>query len=140
MYILLASFFISLFGIVGMVARKLALAGEIGMSEVENQIHPLAPDIEKIKYATHNGLKRFSYFLLVFIIRSYIRFVKFLKRKYDEVKKVIKNMVVKNTANPQSGESVEQEVSGFLKKVLDYKRKIRNIKHKIKEEEEEEVV
>ena len=49
------------------------------------------------------------------------------------MKNKIKKVNKKNQANGKAGEKVE--VSKFLKMMSDYKQKIREIRHKIKEEE-----
>ncbi len=137
MYILLTSFFISLLGIIIMIGRKLAIVrgGQIVESE---HAHPFVPDIQKIKYLTIENIKKYEHLALVFIVRSYVRAVKFLKLRYEEIKIKIKNISVKNK-NGSMEEGAGQEVSGFLKIMSDYKHKIRAIKHKIKEEEKDMV-
>lgn len=134
MYILLTSFFISLFGIIIMIGRKLVWSGQMQDINGDEHVHPLVPDIQKIKQVTNKGLKKLSFVALVLIIRSYVKSVNLLKNKYGEGKNMMKKMVLKN--NSTGEENGTPEVSGFLKKMSDYKRKIRNIKHKIKEEEE----
>ena len=129
MYILLILFFASLFSIIFMIGRKLAL---LKHEEVKNQEEVLLelPYLKEVKQLTVVNLKKHGYALLVTIVRFYVRGTNLLKNNYEAVKIKIKNKIKKNRVN-----SEKKEISGFLKIIGDYKHKIREIKHKIKKEE-----
>jgi len=131
MYFFLILFFASLFAIVFMIGRKLVLVrnGQIISGE---HSHPFVPDIHRIKHLTRESLKRYSYLTLVEIIRMYVRTVNWTKNKYKEWMIRIENM------QRQSSKEINEQHEGnkFLKIISDYKNKVREIKHKITEEEE----
>jgi hypothetical protein len=136
MYILFISFTISLLGIIIMIGRKLALPEGENMDMEWGRPHPLTPDLQKIKDLTNWHTKRFGFIVLVIIIKLHVRSSKFLKSRYAEVKAKIKSIRNKNKKYGPDGVDEKQEVSGFLKRVSDYKRTVRSIKHKIRREEE----
>lgn len=136
MYILLILFFIALLGIGILIGRKLLLLrnGEVMIIESE-YAHPFVPDLEKIKEATAKHTKKFGYVALVATIRVYLRSANLIKSTSKNIKDKIKNLINK-IINKNTGKMPEKrEVSKFLKMVSDYKYKIRNIKHRIHEEE-----
>lgn len=128
-YFLLILFFTSLFSIIFMIGRKFI---SLKHEEVKNQEEVLfeLPYLKEIKHVTVKSLKKHGYAGLVTIVRFYIRLTNFLKNKYGEVKIKIKNMSTENRVN-----SGKKEISRFLKIIGDYKYKIREIKHRIKKEE-----
>ena len=77
-YFLLILFFASLFSIVFMIGRKLIF---LKNEEIKNQEEILLelPYLKEVKNVTVAGMRKHGYSLLVAIIRSYIRFIKFLK-------------------------------------------------------------
>ncbi len=134
MYFYLILFFLSLVGIVTMIGRELVLVrnGHVAKSE---HSHPFVPDLEKIKHLTKKGAKRFGYITLFVTIRSYILFSRFVKDKSKILIRQIKNRFRKNINN-LSDEIVEKkEVSKYLRIISEYQQKIRQMKHRIKEEE-----
>lgn len=131
MYFILTLFFGSLIGIIIMIGRKVFLiqngqVTEFAKSETEGQYW------EEFKYGAILGLKKLGYALLVEIIRLYVKLVNFLKTKYQEVATKIKTMYAKKS---EGGAKEPREASKFLKMVGQYKRKLRRIKEKVKEEE-----
>jgi len=132
MYILLILFFVSLIGIIIMIGRKLAVIAD-GQIVEKDYDHPFVPHLRKVKHLTFTNIKKYGHLSLVEILRFHFRSSNVLKNKYEEVKTKIKNVNKKNQANGKAGEKVE--VSKFLKMMSDYKQKIREIRHKIKEEE-----
>lgn len=128
-YFLLILFFLSLTSIIIMIGRKLvAIKHEQILSHEEVLFE--VPYLEKAKHITIKNIKKHGYDILVVAIRSYIRSTNYLKNKYEEIKIKIKNRNQKNNINGE-----KKEISKFLKIVADYKNKIREIKHKIKKEE-----
>lgn len=132
MYTSLILFFISLIGIIFMVGRKLTLAQSETIVSTE-QLHPFVPDVQKIKEIISKNTKKHSYIIVVKTIRSYVLLENFLKSKYEKIKIIINAQLKKNTPVDETFE--KKEASRFLKRILDYKHKIRNIKQKIVEEE-----
>lgn len=132
MYFLLILFFTSLLGIAFMIGRKLLVLqnGEILSNE---EIILKTEYIEEWKHASIKNIKKYGYILLVITIRIYFRCINFIKNKYQEFKKRLKNIRHKNISNISEE---KKQISKFLKIISEYKQKIREIKHKIKEEEE----
>ncbi|MFZ1019749.1 MAG: hypothetical protein WAN61_02035 [Minisyncoccia bacterium] len=127
MYFIFILFFGSLLGIVFMLGRKLLALPSAGIS-VEEQTQ--APFLEEWKYLTVKNIKKHGYKGLVATVRFYVLGTNFLKNKLGQVKTKIKNLRGKKL-----NEMEKREVSGFLKMISEYKQKIREIKHQIKEEE-----
>jgi len=134
MYIIIILFLVSLIGIVIMLGRKLVLVRN-GLAESGEHFHPFVPDLIKIKYLTQKSVKRYGYLVLVATLRWHIRFSNLLKYQYQKIKTVLKEMTHKHITLQGDTPPETREVSGFLKMISEYKHKIRNIKHKIKEEE-----
>lgn len=132
MSISLISFFLSLVGIIFMVGRKLNLAQSETIVN-NGHLHPFIPDVQKIKDVIVINTKKHGFTLVVVTIRSYVRIENFIKSRYEKIKIIIKNRLKKNTTLGETQE--KQEASKFLKMISDYKHRIRNIKHKIVEEE-----
>lgn len=132
MYFLLTLFFTSLFGIAFMIGRKLLLLQDGQIVQIEHSIFEDPYLLEKLKHVTLKGAKKYSFALLVAIIRLYFRTSNWVKNKYKEI-----TIKIKNIKGEKAHELAEKkEVSKFLKMIGDYKYKIRELKEKIKEEEE----
>ena len=134
MSIVLILFFASLLGIAIMIGRKLVLLKNQPQI-IEERVLIETPDLQEIRYIFIRKTKEYGYIALVEIIRFSVRSSKLLKRKYKEAKKKIKHLARKHIAH--RGETKEKDVSGFLKKVSEYKHKLREIKDKVIEEEKE---
>ncbi len=130
MYLLLISFFLSLLGIIFMVGRKLVLLknGNITTTE-ENETEFL--NLKELKQVTFQNIRKYEHMVLVTVLRFYIRSINFLKVAYEKIETKIKNIRRKR----QKDSSEKVEVSKFLKVVSEYKQRIREIKHRIHEEE-----
>lgn len=128
MYLLLTSFFISLFSITFMVGRKLVLLKNSDTTTLETQEFEF-PNLKELKHSTIQNFKKCEKIALIIIIRSYLRSKNFLKNKYKILKIEVKKIHRKRHAEGKT------EVSKFLKTISEYKHKIREIKHQIKEEE-----
>ena len=126
-YFLLILFFGSLLGIIFMIGRKLVIIQ--GNSEIVNIKED--PYLEEWKHATVKNIKKYSYLLLVAIIRTYVHSSNFIKLKYQELKIKIKEKFGKNKEDAET----KKEASKFLKMISEYKHKIRKIRRQIKEEE-----
>ena len=126
-YFLLILFFGSLLGIIFMIGRKLVIIQ--GNSEIVNIKED--PYLEEWKHTTVKNIKKYSYLLLVAIIRTYVHSSNFIKLKYQELKIKIKEKFGKNKEDAET----KKEASKFLKMISEYKHKIRKIRRQIKEEE-----
>lgn len=132
MYFLLILFFSSLIAIVLMIGRKLVLLknGKLNMpTETSFEV----PYIKETKDFAVENIKKYEHIGLVFIVKSYMQFSAFLKNKYEETKTKIKNIHLERYPNGELRKKIE--ASEFYKFILVYKQKIRDITHKIKEEE-----
>ena len=116
-----------------MLGRKLVPVRN-GKVAPTKHTHPFVPEIQKIKHLTFKNAKKYEHLALVAIIRFSVRSSNFLKNSYQEIKIKIKDIINKDKNHP--GQLENREASKFLKMISDYKDKIRHIKHKIKEEEE----
>lgn len=134
MYILFASFFISLLAIMIMLGRQVKLV-RAGMALHYPEYHPLEPDIIKAKHHAKRSIKRYGYLALVGIFRIYFRAEHALKVSYEESKARLNAFIASKTGGARTNQP-PREASGFLKMMSEYKHKLRNLRHKIKEEEE----
>jgi len=131
-YFLLILFFGSLFGITFMIGRKLIVLqnGQL-FTRRENTSYKIE-NLEEWRSLIVQNIKSYSYKGLVGTIRLYVRLANFLNRKYQEIKIKLKERQEKKLSE-NGNEKVEP--NKFLKMISEYKRKIRKIKHQIKEEE-----
>ncbi len=126
-------FFASLLSIVFMVGRKIVLI-KSGRAVVQEEIPFEIPYFKEARHFAFEYLKKIEHLSLVLLLRLYFRFANFIKYAYGAVKNKLKNL------GKKSHIIIEQpEASKFLKMVSDYKHRVREIKHKIKEEEEKEL-
>jgi len=133
MYIVLIIFFISLIGISAMIGKKLILLKNGKIEHTERVLFDI-PNLDQVKNVTVKNSKRYGYVILVETIRFYVRASILIKYIYFKTKKKIKEIY--HRYFPQKiKENKEKEVSKFLRMVSDYKNKIKNIKDKIIEEE-----
>ena len=137
MYFLLILFFGSLLGIIFMIGRKLLLLQSGQVSQRDNvETFLKAQYFEELKHSTIKTIKKHRYTGLVTIVRLYVRSSSFIKNKYELVKTKIKNIYHKKVGSEVNEIKERQEVPKFLKIISEYKNKIREISHKIKEEED----
>lgn len=132
MYFILILFFASLIAIIFMIGRKLLMLqnGHIIQKNFEGGAILRVPALEEWRHLTIKGAKKHGYNALVSTIRFYFRTSNTIKNKYHEVKTGVTNMRKKNQAGAE-----KREISKFLKVISEYKKKIRRIKQKVKEEE-----
>jgi hypothetical protein len=112
-----------------MIGRKLIRLKDDEILK-RNEVLFNLPYLKKVKHLTLANIKKHGYAGLVGTIRFYVRGVDLLKNKYEEIRIKIKNKSMENHLNGE-----KKEISKFLKIIGDYKNKIREIKHKIKKEE-----
>lgn len=137
MTIVFILFFGSLLLMSIMIGKKMfALRGIENNKEAHEILKNMdVPDLEDIKYAALKRLKGFGYSALVTSIRLYVLSSHLIKRTGKELYKVAKDKMTKKVKGPEGEVMEPREVSKFLKKVSEYKDKIKNIKHRIKKEE-----
>lgn len=117
-----------------MIGRKLVLIKN-GRYEIVDEASFEIPYIKEVKDLTFAGIKKYEHLSLVFIVKSYFQFLSFLKKKYADIKIGVKNIHIKKYPN---GELIEKiESSKVVKFVSDYKHRIKEIVHKVKEEEKD---
>jgi hypothetical protein len=133
MYITFSLFFISLAGIMIMIGRKLAPVRN-GQFVEQEYPHPFVPHIEKMKRFSYKSLRKYEHLALVAILRFYVRFINYIKYLYQVLIAKITQTLNKDRFEGDSFD--KREISKFLKIISDYKQRVRNIKHRIKEEEE----
>lgn len=136
MYISLLLFFISLISIVILVTRKVFVlnnSGELYKSK-DIELEFDLPDLDEVKEFTSKRFKKYGFMVLVGSIRIYVlssnatkKGAKYLYNKTEQRVKKLLGHKAKITE--------KKEVSGFIKTISDYKKKITKITHKIKEEE-----
>jgi len=117
-----------------MIGKKLILLKNKKIEYTERILFKI-PNLDEIKNITAKNSKRYGYIILVKIIRFYIRTSILLKYIYAITKKKIKNIYYKYFPYKIKEKNKKNEVSKFLKMISDYKHKIKNIKDKIVEEE-----
>ena len=131
MTIFLILFFLSLIGIIFMIAKKLLVLDKI--QEKSNEL-PLfeTPNLREIKQTAISSARFLGHKTLLLILRIYIISANFLKQRknhlFEKVKKVLHKRGVVKTPE------INPEPSKFIKMVSDYKRKIRRMTHRIKQE------
>ncbi len=132
MYIPLIFFFISLAGIMTMIGRKMSTVSFGEVLSSNDFSHPFVPDIQKVKEVSVETLKKIGHFSLVATLRYYVRLTNFTKSKYQSLRERINNKIHTGGDMELKG---NREISKFLKIISEYKVKIRDIKQKIHEEE-----
>ncbi|MCM2339437.1 MAG: hypothetical protein NDI62_03210 [Burkholderiales bacterium] len=135
MYTPLIFFFISLAGIVIMIWRELVLVRNGTIIKAQHYSHPFVLDLEKIKYLTYKNLKRFSYIALFVTLRFFIKSSNFLKTKGKITLEKLATKIRKSKLGRKSEALEKKEVSKYLRVISEYRQKIRQMKHRIKEEE-----
>jgi len=115
-----------------MIGRKLILLqnGQIADNNTAEEISFGIHHLQKIKHFTVANIKKYEHIVLVGTLRLYVKTANLLKNKYQAVKIKIRNIKMRSHANGE-----KKEISKFLKIIGDYKNRIREIKHKIKKEE-----
>ncbi len=136
MYILLILFFISLALILSMMGHKLRLVRDGQIMSHESSPY-FIPDLEIIREVSVRGLKKYGHLGLVGLVRMQIKSVNMTKKSYGMLKEKLSNieMLQNSKWRGLGDEAREVKVSKFLKMVSDYKQKVREIRHRIHEEE-----
>lgn len=134
MYLPLIFFLLSLAGIIIMIWRELVLVKN-GLVTTTEHSHPFVPDLQKIKHVTFKSTKKISYVVIFVTLRFFIKSSNFIKTKSIVLVKEISNKLKKLRNNPSEEITEKKEVSKYLKIISEYQQKIREMKHRIKEEE-----
>ena len=116
-----------------MIGKKLILLKNGKIEHIERVLFDI-PNLDQVKNVTVKNSKRYGYVILVETIRFYVRASILIKYIYFKTKKKIKEIYHRYFPH-KIKENKEKEVSKFLRMVSDYKNKIKNIKDKIIEEE-----
>ncbi len=95
---------------------------------------PIIPPAHEVRYIIIKNVKRYGLVVIAVILRISIRSSIHLKKGSAYLTKKVRNTLSKHFPEKKAE---ERETSGFLKTVSEYKRKISNLKEKIKEEEKE---
>jgi hypothetical protein len=115
-----------------MIGRKLATSRNITLLH-KNETFSDKLFLEEWKYSITKSIKKYSFVVLVVMVRLYVYTSDFLVRKYKQ----IKNKIVKlRNKKFDATETSKKEPNSFLKIISEYKYKIRKIKRQIKEEDE----
>ena len=112
-----------------MINRRLAFIRQQQIMHHEEVPFEL-PYLKEAKHMTVKGLKKVGHVGLVSVLRLYFQSINFVKYRSKDLVARIKN------AESENGNGEKKEISKFLKIVGDYKRKVREIKHRIKREED----
>jgi hypothetical protein len=137
MYLLLILFFVSLTGIVFLIAKKLLTLkqAEGPLAHSEESFFAEVVDWEKIKQSSVKNFKKGVHILIWIILRTYILSLNFLNKKRKALGKKIKEKL-SSPHKHQEGISTEvKEPSKYLKIISEYRQKIKRLKRQIKEEE-----
>jgi hypothetical protein len=113
-----------------MIGRKLAVLEHEQIVHTNEEVLFELPYLKEVKHLTVKGAQKHGYALLVSTLRFYILGADSLKNKYREIRTKIKNKIMESHTHNE-----KKEISKFLKIIVEYKHKIRDIKHKIKKEE-----
>lgn len=137
-YFILSLFFISIAGLVLMIGRKLYLVrnGEVGGGK---HFHFFVFDLIRVRQLAKNGVRRYGYIMLVFILRSNVKISNMVKLQFEKAVLNIENMLTRKSRSSSGENQKPAEVSGFLKMVSEYKRKVRRIKNRISTEEDSSI-
>jgi len=133
MYFFFILFFISLAVIIFMISRKLLLVNN-SVENIKNET--LLSDIldfDRIKHLTIINLKKASHTLLWIVLKTYIISSNFINKKRKELVEKIKSRMSKR--HKEEDQPEKKEVSKHIKIISEYRQKIRNMTHRIKEEE-----
>ncbi|MDE2399653.1 MAG: hypothetical protein KGL67_01420 [Patescibacteria group bacterium] len=129
-YFILTLFFASLVSIIFMIGRKLML---LENGQIDEGASFEIPYLKEIKHVLTENIKKYEHMGLVAVVKSYIQSMNFFKNKFQEIKIKIQHIHIKKHPNGEVSERAE--VSKFLKAISGYSHKIKEIKHKITEEE-----
>lgn len=88
-----------------------------------------------IKTRAFNFLAKWSHVSVLILLKLRIKSTYFLKRKKEVIMPKVKNILSKALPKSQGVPKKPGVVSKFLKNVSDYKKKLKKIEQKMKEEE-----
>jgi len=127
-------FFLSLLSIITMISRKIVLVRNGQVVKIQH-LHPFVPDLIKIKHFTFKNTKKIGYTAVFLTLRFFIKSSNFIKNESKILIKKIESKLKKNKGEFLDETIKQKEVSKYLKVIGEYRQKIREMKHKIKEEE-----
>lgn len=115
-----------------MIGSKLILLQE-GKAVIQDNFPIQIPDPQELKETVNKKTKRYGFIALVIILRLYVLASHFLKIQFKKLGAFLTKKINKIIDGKRQEET--KEVSAFLKRMSDYKKKVKRIKDKIKEEE-----
>lgn len=131
-FIFLTLFSASLLGIVFMIGRKWVFIQKGQVFEAEKEMSE-SEYWEELQRAAKEGLRKFGFVMLVIIIRIYVKIVTFLKKVFlagvGRIDALYGRMTIQEGTGPV-------EPNKFLKKMGEYKKKVKRIKDRVRREEE----
>ena len=127
-------FFFSLAGIIVMIWRELVLMRN-GQVAIAQHSHPFVPELQRIKHLTFKNSKKLGYTIIFLTLRFFIKSSNFIKNQSIILAKKINGIFKKLRKNAGSETVEKKEVSKYLRVISEYRQKIREMKHRIKEEE-----
>lgn len=132
-YIALGLFFASLIGIMFMLSKKVILLHKNGFSEINTGIESIFEQIntEQIKNILIEKIKKYGHLTVLTTLRIYIKSSNLIKTRYMFIKESLVSMILKDDHTKEN----TARSSKFLKVVMEYKQKIREMKDRIYEEE-----
>jgi hypothetical protein len=132
MAIILTLLFLSVAGIIFMIGNKLIMLQE-GKVVTQDAFPFRIPEAHELRKITKKSTRKYGFIALVIILRLYVLASHFLKVQFTKLGKFLSRKINKILAGKHKDEP--KEVSAFLKRMSDYKNKVRQIKDKIKEQE-----
>ncbi len=135
MPIILTLFFLSLSGIIFMIGSKLILIQKEGKPNKERLLIQI-PNLQEIKNLTAKNLNKIIFIILVVVIKISVKTNNFTKKILEKIKKKCLYLIKKLSSNTTKEKTEINKESSFFKKLSDYKNKIKRIKKKITQEEE----
>jgi hypothetical protein len=112
-----------------MIGRKLSLI-KAGRIEAQTEGTFEIPYLKEAQHLTVENIKKYEHMTLVALLRFYVQSTNILKETYRRIKNNISNTIKKSHINPDRA-----EISKLLKMISNYTHRVKEIKHKIKEEE-----
>ncbi len=132
MSVFLILFLIAASGIILLVGRKmLVLKHSQYSAPADFDFLIEIPDFDELKNAFHKKSRRYGYIALVLTIRTYVITSHVLKRKSETLWQWLKRRLAKKN-HPKAAHDIDNK---FLTRISEYKKRIRRIKERIKEEE-----
>jgi len=129
----LSVFFISLIALIFIWSRKFYLLEKKNINNQSEKVLIKIPNFQEIKKITNKKTREYSFIFLVIIVRFSVLSVYLVKKIYK--KSLNKSVFLIQKYIFRKKENQLKKTNKFLKTIQDYKKRIKKIKNKIKEEE-----